>query len=70
MKKLHETYLIKLREAEQWPDRLRSELNREREQHRVKMNELELSLKESFATVCIINLILKINNKYLIGIEY
>jgi len=34
------------------------------------MNELERSLKESFVTVCIINLILKINNKYLIGIEY
>jgi hypothetical protein len=53
MKKLHDTYGIKLREAEQWPDRLQSELNREREQHRIQMNELERRLKESFLTVCI-----------------
>ncbi len=53
MKKLHDTYGIKLREAEQWPDRLQSELNHEREQHRIQMNELERRLKESFLTVCI-----------------
>ncbi len=53
MKKFHDTYSIKLREAEQWPDRLQSELNREREQHRIQMNELERRLKESFLTVCI-----------------
>ncbi len=53
IKKLHDSYAIKLREAEQWPDRLQSELNREREQHRIQMNELERRLKESFLTVCI-----------------
>jgi hypothetical protein len=53
MKKLHDSYSIKLREAEQWPDRLQSELNREREQHRIQINELERRLKESFLTVCI-----------------
>jgi DNA repair ATPase RecN len=53
IKKLHDSYAIKLREAEQWPDRLQSQLNREREQHRIQMNELERRLKESFLTVCI-----------------
>jgi exonuclease VII large subunit len=53
LKKLHDTYSNKLRDAEQWPDRLQSDLNREREQHRTQMNELERRLKESFITVCI-----------------
>ena len=57
IKKLHDIYSIKLREAEQWPDRLQSELNREREQHRIQMNEFERRLKESFLTVCIFNTI-------------
>ncbi len=56
IKKLHDTYSKKLHEAEQWPDRLQSDLNREREQHRIQMNELERRLKESFVSVCIINL--------------
>ncbi len=55
IKKLHDSYSIKLREAEQWPDRLQSELNREREQHRIQINEIEHRLKESFLTVCIYN---------------
>jgi exonuclease VII large subunit len=61
LKKLHDTYSNKLRDAEQWPDRLQSDLNREREQHRTQMNELERRLKESFITVCIVNSLLKIN---------
>ncbi len=56
MKKIHDTYAMKLREAEQWPDRLQSELNREREQHRIQINELERQLKESFLMVCVNNL--------------
>ena len=55
LKKLHDTYSTKLREAEQWPDRLQSELNREREQHRIQLDELERRLKESFTTVCFFN---------------
>ncbi|CAF2796492.1 unnamed protein product [Rotaria sp. Silwood2] len=50
MKKLHDTYSIKLREAEQWPDRLQTELSREREHHRIQIHELEQSLKENFLT--------------------
>ncbi|CAF0895169.1 unnamed protein product [Rotaria sp. Silwood1] len=50
MKKIHDTYSIKLREAEQWPDRLQTELNREREQHRIQIHELEQRLKENFLT--------------------
>ncbi|UJR35192.1 hypothetical protein I4U23_027959 [Adineta vaga] len=48
MKKLHDNYAIKLREAEQWPDRLQAELKHEREQHRIQINELERRLKENF----------------------
>ena len=51
MKKLQENYSIKLREAEQWPDRLQMELKREREQHRIQMDELEHRLKENFTAV-------------------
>ena len=51
MKKLRESYAIKLREAEQWPDRLQSELKHEREQHRTQLNELERRLKENFTAV-------------------
>ena len=51
MKKLHDNYAIKLREAEQWPDRLQSELKHEREQHRLQMGELERRLKENLTTV-------------------
>ena len=54
IKKLHDTYSIKLREAEQWPDRLQSELNREREKHRIQLNELEQRLNENFLTVSIL----------------
>jgi hypothetical protein len=42
---------MKLREAEQWPDRLQMELKQEREQHRIQMIELENRLKENFTTV-------------------
>ena len=51
MKKLHDHYSKQLHEAEQWPDRLQSELNREREQHRSQLIDLERRLKESFVTV-------------------
>ncbi|UJR10636.1 hypothetical protein I4U23_014832 [Adineta vaga] len=50
MKKLHDSYATKLREAEQWPDRLQSELKHEREQHRTQINDLERRLKESLVT--------------------
>ncbi|CAF4288477.1 unnamed protein product, partial [Adineta steineri] len=50
IKKLHDNYSNKLREAEQWPDRLQLELKREREQHRTQMNEFERRLKENFVT--------------------
>ena len=66
IKKLHDTYSIKLREAEQWPDRLQTELNREREQHRIQMQELEQRLKESFLTVFII----EIHNQIISCINY
>ncbi|CAF1156456.1 unnamed protein product [Adineta ricciae] len=36
VKKLRESYAVKLREAEQWPDRLQSELKHEREQQRTR----------------------------------
>ena len=52
IKKLHDNYSIKLRDVEQWPDRLQMELNHEREQHRIQINELERRLKENFTTVC------------------
>ncbi len=51
IKKLQDSYIIKLRDAEQWPDRLQKELNHEREQHRIQMIELERRLKENFAAV-------------------
>lgn len=51
IKKLHDNYAIKLREIEQWPDRLQSELNHEREQHHLQMTQLERQLKENFAIV-------------------
>lgn len=51
MKKIHDSYSVKLREAEQWPDRLQTALNHEREQHRIQMLELERRLKESFINV-------------------
>jgi exonuclease VII large subunit len=51
MKKLHDNYSMKLREAEQWPDRLQAELNHERQQHQKQINELEHRLKENFVTV-------------------
>ncbi|CAF3576825.1 unnamed protein product [Rotaria sordida] len=50
IKKLHDTYSIKLREAEQWPDRLQTELKREREQYQIQIHELEQRLKENFLT--------------------
>ncbi|CAF2941831.1 unnamed protein product [Rotaria sp. Silwood2] len=49
IKKLHDTYATKLHEAEQWPDRLQTELNHHREQNRIQMMELERQLKENFA---------------------
>ncbi|CAF0717704.1 unnamed protein product [Adineta steineri] len=49
IKKLHGNYATKLREAEQWPDRLQTELKHEREQHRIQMIELERRLKENFS---------------------
>lgn len=55
MKKLHETYAQQLREAEQWPDRLQKELNREREQHRLQLHELEQRLTENFNAVRSLN---------------
>lgn len=51
LKKLHDQYSKQLQDAEQWPDRLQTELNRERENHRIQMNELERRLKENFLTV-------------------
>lgn len=45
---------MKLREAEQWPDRLQSELTREREQHQIQINELERHLRENFLAVNLI----------------
>ena len=51
MKKLQDSYSMKLREAEQWPDRLQMELKQVREQHRIQMIELENRLKENFTTV-------------------
>lgn len=51
MKKLQENYSNKLREAEQWPDRLQTELKHQREQHRLQMIELEQRLTENFTTV-------------------
>lgn len=51
MKKLHDHYARQLHDAEQWPDRLQMELNREREQHRIQMTELERRLKENFLSV-------------------
>ncbi|CAF0992035.1 unnamed protein product [Rotaria sordida] len=48
IKKVHDTYAIKLHEAEQWPDRLQTELNHQREQHRIQMIELERQLKKNF----------------------
>jgi hypothetical protein len=51
MKKLQDSYSMKLREAEQWPDRLQMELKHEREQNRIQMIELEHRLKENFNTV-------------------
>ncbi|CAF3575245.1 unnamed protein product [Rotaria socialis] len=50
IKKLHDSYSIKLHDAEKWPDHLQTELNREREQHRIQMHELEQRLTESFLT--------------------
>ncbi|CAF1253041.1 unnamed protein product [Adineta ricciae] len=50
MKKVHENHAAKLREAEQWPDRLQADLKCEREQHRAQMNDLERRMKEAFAT--------------------
>ncbi|CAF0764701.1 unnamed protein product [Rotaria sp. Silwood1] len=49
IKKLHDTYAIRLQEAEQWPDRFQTDLNHQREQHRIQMMELERQLKENFA---------------------
>jgi len=51
LKKLHDNYSVKLREAEQWPDRLQFELNQQHEQHRTQINELERRLKENFLAV-------------------
>ena len=51
MKKLHDTYSVQLQHAEQWPDRLQTELTRERDHHRSQLDELERRLKESFAAV-------------------
>ena len=51
IKKLHDQYAKQLYDAEQWPDRLQSELNREREQHQSQMTDLERRLKENFLTV-------------------
>lgn len=51
MKKLHETYSNKLREAEHWPDRLQTELKQQREQHRQQLIELEQRLTNNFTTV-------------------
>ena len=51
IKKLHDNYAIKLRDAEQWPDRLQAELNHERQQHQKQLIELEQRLKENFDAV-------------------
>lgn len=51
IKKIHDTYAAKLHEAEKWPDRLQTELNQQREQHRIQMIELERRLKENFTIV-------------------
>lgn len=51
MKKLQDNYSSKLREAEQWPDRLQTELQHQREQHRIQMIELEKRLTDNFTTV-------------------
>ena len=50
-KKLHDTYSVQLQQAEQWPDRLQTELTREREHHRIQLEELERRLKEGFSAV-------------------
>lgn len=55
IKKIHDSYSIKLRDAEQWPDRLQTELNHQREQHRIQMIELERRLKDNFTTVSKLN---------------
>ena len=71
MKKVHENHAAKLREAEQWPDRLQADLKNEREQHRAQMNDLERRMKEAFATVVFIvysNLLLK--STIVLGFEY
>lgn len=51
LKKIRDSYASQLRDAEQWPDRLQAELNREREQHRVQLTELERRLSEGFLAV-------------------
>lgn len=78
MKKLHETYAIKLREAEQWPDRLQTELNQQRDQHQIEITELERRLRENFLAVCVFLFLQtedfqhskKITNKPLQSIEH
>ena len=55
IKKLHDNYSNKLREAEQWPDRLQAELNHERQQHQKQIIELERRLKENFTAVSLFN---------------
>ena len=50
-KKFQDNYSIKLREAEQWPDRFQKELNQQREQHKLQITELERRLKDNFITV-------------------
>lgn len=59
IKKLHDSYAMKLREAEKWPDRLQSELTREREQHQIQINEIERRLRENYLAVNIIQIFMK-----------
>jgi 2-succinyl-5-enolpyruvyl-6-hydroxy-3-cyclohexene-1-carboxylate synthase len=70
MKKLQDQYSMKLREAEQWPDRLQTELKHEREQHRIQMIELEHRLKENFNTVRKLYSSKSNERKLFLGIKY
>ncbi|CAF4143162.1 unnamed protein product [Rotaria magnacalcarata] len=51
IKKIHDGYAKRLHEAEQWPDRLQTELNHQREQHRIQTIDFERQLRENFAIV-------------------
>jgi hypothetical protein len=51
MKKLHDQYAKQLHDAEQWPDRLQTELTRERESHRLQIIDVETRLKQNFLLV-------------------